>query len=401
VTGGPLRILFVCGADFRAPSEKQVLAFAEVLTRRGHEVAVSIGGDLASVGEEGAQSLERFQAWRHTFRGPRLAPSALAACSAFRPTLVHAFNPRLPVVRATSAYSELTGAPAFVHFEDDEWGLAGQRAGASLGRRAARRAARALRALQPSLWPLADESSLAWAERQAVAADALTPVLARHVEERLGRSCAVILPPVSGLGTTDRPPSRNELPLGDGSVVAYTGGIFGAHSEDFLIALRAVGRLRAEGREVRLVQTGRVARRFAAGRLARDAGIPPAAVSLLGYRPAAEVEELMSRAHVLVQPGAPSEFNRLRFPSKLAAYLASGTPTVTFAVGPGELFEDRVEVLKTHTGEAGELADRIAEVLDDGELRERLSRGGPAAAARLFDPNRCADALLEHYGERL
>jgi hypothetical protein len=397
VSERPLRILFVCAADFRAPSEKQVLAFAEVLTARGHQVAVSIGGDLASVGEEGAESLEGFHAWRHTFRGPRLAGSALAACSAFQPTVVHAFNPRLPVVRAASAYSELTGAAAFVHFEDDEWGLAEQRAGTSAGRRAARRAARALRALQPSLWPLADESSLAWAQRHAVGADALTPVLAGHVEERLGRGCAVILPPVSGLGTAARPPVQTDLPLGDGPVVAYTGGIFGAHAEDFVIALRALGRLRAEGRKVRLIQTGRVARRFTAGRLAREAGIPPEAVSFLGYRPAAEVEELMRRADVLVQPGAPSEFNRLRFPSKLPAYLASGTPTVTYAVGPGELLEDRLEVLKTHSGEPDELADRIADVLDDEGLRAQLARGGPTAAARLFDPERCTDDLLEYY----
>jgi glycosyltransferase involved in cell wall biosynthesis len=105
----------------------------------------------------------------------------------------------------------------------------------------------------------------------------------------------------------------------------------------------------------------------------------------------------MRRADVLVQPGAPSEFNRLRFPSKLPAYLASGTPTVTYAAGPGELFEDRVEVLKTHTGEPEELADRMREVLDDGRLREKLARGGPAAAARLFHPERCTDALLEYY----
>ncbi len=393
----PLRILFVCSADFRAPSEKQVLAFSRVLTRRGHEVAVSMGGDLASAVEEGADSLERFTVWRHAFHGPRLSRRTLAACSAFAPTLIHAWNPRVPVVRAAAAYSKLSGAPAFVHFEDDEWGLAGPATAESGLRRGARRAAHALRSLQPTLWPLADNRSLAWAADRALAVDALTPALATHVEKRLGRECALLLPPVAGVPSDGGSPQAGALDLGDDPVVAYTGGIFGVHAEDFLIALRAVALLRADGRKVRLVQMGRVARRFGGRRLLDAAGLPDEAVSFLGYRSAGEVEELLRRATVLVQPGAPTEFNRLRFPSKLAAYLASGTPTVTYAIGPGELFEDRGEVVKTHTGAPEELAARIAELLDDAGLRATVGRGGRETAARLFDPEHCTSALVEHY----
>jgi glycosyltransferase involved in cell wall biosynthesis len=100
---------------------------------------------------------------------------------------------------------------------------------------------------------------------------------------------------------------------------------------------------------------------------------------------------------VLLQPGAPTEFNRLRLPSKLQAYLASGTPTVTFAVGFGEQLEDRREALKTYTAEPGELADRIVEVLEDEQLRACLAVGGPAAARRLFDPGTNTDKLEAHY----
>jgi glycosyltransferase involved in cell wall biosynthesis len=113
------------------------------------------------------------------------------------------------------------------------------------------------------------------------------------------------------------------------------------------------------------------------------------------------VPALLRRADVLLQPGPPSDFNRLRLPSKMQAYLASGRPTVTFAVGFAELLEDREEVVKTHTGDPSELADRVEEVLDDGALRARLEHGGPAAAARLLDPARNTDALLAHYREAL
>lgn len=115
----------------------------------------------------------------------------------------------------------------------------------------------------------------------------------------------------------------------------------------------------------------------------------------------ADVPTLLRSVDVLLQPGAPSEFNRLRLPAKLALYLASGTPTVTFATGFGELLADRREALLTRTAGPTELAARIAELLEDAALRDTLARGGPCAARRLFDRERNTRALEAVYADAL
>jgi glycosyltransferase involved in cell wall biosynthesis len=103
----------------------------------------------------------------------------------------------------------------------------------------------------------------------------------------------------------------------------------------------------------------------------------------------------------LIASNRPIPFNTLCLPSKLQAYLASGTPVIASAAGAGKLFEDRDEVLMTTTGEPQELADRLCEVLTDDALAAKLAAGGPRAAARLFDPDRNTDSLIEHYRRSL
>jgi glycosyltransferase involved in cell wall biosynthesis len=167
------------------------------------------------------------------------------------------------------------------------------------------------------------------------------------------------------------------------------------------LGLRALAELHRRGEDVAFVHAGRVARRFDLVRMAADAGVPADAVHVLGDLTPGPLNQLLRSADVLVQPGHPSEFNRLRLPTKLQVYLVSGTPTVTFSIGAGELFEDRVELLKTYGPDPSELADRIAEVLHDEGLRHTLSAGGPRAVARLFDTARNTQRLVDHYNATL
>jgi glycosyltransferase involved in cell wall biosynthesis len=166
---------------------------------------------------------------------------------------------------------------------------------------------------------------------------------------------------------------------------------------DFELALAAVADVRRRGRPLRLVHTGEVLDRLDRDRLARLGGLEDGALDFRGYVSPEELDRLLREAAVLLQPGAPSDYNRLRLPSKLQAYLASGTPTITFAVGAGELLEDGREALLTRTGDAAELAERILRVLDDPGVAAALGEGGRAAAARLFDRERNTDALVSHY----
>ncbi|MBA2506897.1 MAG: glycosyltransferase, partial [Thermoleophilaceae bacterium] len=240
-------------------------------------------------------------------------------------------------------------------------------------------------------------ASLRWSARNAVGFDALTPTLAKHVESRLGRDCVTILPvaaPTGVPGSID-PAVRAELP---GEPFAlYTGHVHPAREDDFRIGLEAVAEVRRRGHPLSFVHAGGLSARREPAQMVADAGLEPDHVRFLGYLPFAGVPALLRAAAVLVQPDRGSELNRLCLPSKLQAYLASGTPTVTFAVGSGKLLEDRVEVLKTHSPGPAELADRVEEVLASPDLEATLREGGPAAARRLFDTERNTRAMIEHY----
>lgn len=394
-------MLFVCSADFSAPSEKQVLGYAAVLRREGHAVAISIGGDPASLLPAAGGGIDGLRVWRHRFVGQRPTSRTLAEASAFDPTVIHAFNLRHPVARATRGYAAKTGAPVFVHFEDDEWGLAEGHPGESPRRRLARTVRAPAGAIHAPWWPFALTGDFRWASTEAIALDALTPALAEHVSARLGRRCDTLLPPMPyvGRGRGDEVSLPREL--GTRPLIAYTGGVFGVHESDFRLGLGAIAEVRRCGEDVAFVHAGRVAGRFDVTEMAADAGIERDAACALGALTPGAVQDLLGRATVAMQPGHPNDFNRLRLPSKLQVYLASGTPTVTFAVGAGELLEDRREVLKTHTGNPTELADRILELLRDDELRRQLSVGGPRAAERLFDTERNTTQLVEHYRRAL
>ena len=393
-------MLFVCGADFSAPSEKQALGYAAALIRQGHAVAISIGGDPASLAPATGDGIGALRVWRHRIVGQRPSSQAVAEASDFEPTVIHAFNLRHQVACAARGYAAKTGAPVFVHFEDDEWGLAQGYPGEPPRRRLARRARAPAGAIHAPWWPFALAGDFRWAATEAAALDALTPALAECVAVRLGRDCDTLLPPMPYAG---RGGDEVALPrrLGTRPVVAYTGGVFGVHEPDFRLGLGAIAEVRRRGEDVAFVHAGRVAARFDVTEMAADAGIERDAVCALGALTPGAVHDLLRRAAVAVQPGLPTDFNRLRLPSKLQVYLASGTPTVTFAVGAGELLVDRSEVLKTYTGDPAELADRIIELLRDEDLRGQLSVEGPRAAERLFDAERNTAQLVEHYRRAL
>jgi glycosyltransferase involved in cell wall biosynthesis len=167
------------------------------------------------------------------------------------------------------------------------------------------------------------------------------------------------------------------------------------------LLLEAFGRVARSRPDLILVHTGHVSHRIDVEALARAAQVS-GRVRLLGYLPnEMDVLRLMRGAAVLVQPGAPTAFNRYRLPSKLPEYLLSGRPVVTFATGAGALLKNGVHALLTETGEAEELAEKLVRVLDDPRLAERLGAAGRLRALELFDPQRNCDALLDLYAEVL
>jgi glycosyltransferase involved in cell wall biosynthesis len=396
MNGEPLRVLIVCQGDLAGASEKQALGFAEQLAQSGHEVMLSLRGDPATAAREGAGGVPGLTVRFHAFRGPRLRREDIDAARAFAPQLVHSFNARHVTLTAARAYADATNTPVCCHWEDDEWSIRGGYGRRSLPRRVARLGRRVLAPLAPGQGVFVTPRSLAWVRSNAAGHDALTPALAVRVQELFGRDCAVVLPITPDTTTTADPPA---LPAAvDGrTLVGLTGEIHPGSVEDLELALNAVAQLQRHGRDVALVHAGKVLPRFDADQIARDAGVAPGTAVFLGYLPFAQIPPLLERLDILVQPGRPSDYNRLRLPSKMQAYLLSGTPTVTFAVGFAELLADGDEVLKLHGFDPAELAERLERIIADPDLTARLATGARAAAERLFDRERNGDALVAHY----
>jgi glycosyltransferase involved in cell wall biosynthesis len=393
-----LRVLFVTSDDFSMPSEMQVLGFAEELVRRNHRVLISLGGDPASADREGLILVPGLEVQEHWFEGRRVAGAALEGARRFEPDIIHSWNPRVPALTAARAFTSATGAPHVVHFEDDEW-RPWPLEPLTLRGRAGLLFRRSTWLLHPPRWLRSTRLTLHWVRRGAAGVDALTPALAREVEARLKRECAVILPVMparhsaGGRSVLERRPGER--------IVLLTGRVMASSLPDFICAVRAVASVRRRGLDARLVQTGAVDPAFDLLGYARKYDLDESGLSLLGHIRFVDVAPTLAEADVLIQPGPPSRFNQLRLPSKLQSYLESGSPTITFSAGVGELLHDGEEVLMTHTDDPEELAARLCDVLTDRELQVRLAVGGRAAAKRLFDVTRNTDALLAYYERSL
>lgn len=392
-----LSVLFVCQHDFDGPTEKQALGFAQQLVRRGHRVAFSLGGDATGTGASGAALLEQMTIFEHRLVGRVPRDSDTSAVRAFDPHVIHCMNPRAPTIAAANAYASTTDTPLLVHFEDDDWSFGARLEGEPFKTHVGQAVRRLAAPWRPAVWPHASSATLRRVSRAARSLDALTPALATEVERRARRECSVLLPVTPDL--VGKPEVAFELPerLHEVPFALFTGTLYPVYRRDVEIGLRAVAEVQRRGYELDYVHIGRVHERIDAAGVARAAGVRQGTALFAGLLPYAAIPPLLKRAAVLLQPGAPSEFNRLRLPAKMQAYLESGTPTITFAVGFGELLEDRHEVLKTHSSDPTELADRIVEALAHSDLRARLARGGPAAAQRLFDPVANTDKLEAHY----
>src|SRR5439155_7956758 len=93
--------------------------------------------DPRSFAEVGRPGSENVTIARYSFRGPTLAPKVQDAARAFRPDIVHCYEPRVASFAAGGQLVRTTGGPLCVHFADDDVALF-RAAGSTSLRRAAR-----------------------------------------------------------------------------------------------------------------------------------------------------------------------------------------------------------------------------------------------------------------------
>lgn len=396
----PLRILVVCQGDLTNASTKHAVAFAEALADKGHSILLSLSGDPTSAAIEHMPPHPRLTVSFRREYAFRLGRATLREAQEFSPHVLHVFNPRHYTVTVARQFHRVTRAVVVVHWEDDELGIRRGVAKRSPVRRVGRLARRLLCYPLPRQGVFVTRSSLRWVKRSATMCDALTPALAASVQAETGMPCMTVLPTSMGrrdLRSDLSPRAIQSDAIRQGLKVAYTGSVHPESIDDFRLAARAVATVVDRGYNAIFVHTGHTVAQYDLQAVADAEGLPGDRFVSLGYVSFGRVPLILADASVLVQPGRPDRFNRLRLPSKVQAYLESGTPTVMFSVGLGELLQDRVEVIKLHGFSADELADRIVELFDDPQLADRVGEGGQEAARRLFDQKRNTSALLSCY----
>ncbi len=398
-----MKVLLICLADFRAPGARQTLRLADALTAAGQRCMVMIEGDPSTL-RFARQEGSGIAVHDYGFAGPLVNRRTRSLVADFGPDVVHCYEPRTAPLSASLQLARRAGAALCVRFADDDESLAKEAGGNGLRGRLGRPAMLAAGTVFPRRWPYKHPLLYRRMVRRAGGFDAIVPTLAAAVSERYGIECESILPAIpEGSPARASGDLRRRLGLPEaGPLVLYTGSVYRAQYPDLEMLLRAFAEI-AEGHpDAQLVHTGRIAPRYAQDRLRAITGAGAARTHFLGFlEDPGDVEALLAEAAVLVQPGAPTDFNRLRLPAKVHDYLLAGRPTVTFGVGFGELLHDRVDAVLTASGEPSELAQAVGWVLADGDRAEAIGRRGRERALELFDPKTIAAQTIGYYERAL
>lgn len=396
-----MRVAFCCLGDFEAPpGPRQILLLARALEAAGHRCLVLVENDPRTIRlvAGGAQGV---QIGRYRFVGPRLSAQTRASVASFRPDIVHCYEPRTAPLAAALELSGAEDVPLCVRFADDDEMLREAAGGSGPRGALGRPLLLAAGTVLPNRWPYKHpihHRRMLWRARGY---DAITPALAAEVSRRYGVACEGILPavPPGPADPVDAEGLRPKLGLpASAPLVVYTGSVFRAHHEDFQLLLRAFAIVAGRDRDAVLVHTGRIADRYRRSDLLALTGSGAARTRFLGFlEDPADLHALLGEAAVLVQPGVPTEFNRLRLPAKVHDYLMAGGPVVTFAAGFGELLEDRRDAVLTRGGEPDELAEAIEWVLADRRRARMLGEAGRRRALQLFAPEEIARQTVAYY----
>lgn len=382
-----MNILFVNYGDFTTNSLNHIGGFANWLVAQGHACAVAVPDGLDTLG---SVHQPRFQAV--TFAevlaaDGRIFPDGRAA------DLLHAWTPRESVRTFILAHQRLSPATrVLVHLEDNEEHLAAAFSGTSLAE---------LRQLPDDTLAARLTPGLPHPRRyrQLLAvADGVTHIVPRLAEFIPAAVPHHDLPPGVDFALYHPQPADAAFRLTLGlapsdKVIVYTGSTTFANRGPVHTLLQAVHLLNARGLPVRLVRTG-----FHPEEFHRDLGFDWRPFTRdLGFIAKEKLPALLALADVLVQPGAPGDFDDYRLPSKLPEFLAAGRPVVTARTNLGLTLRDGHDALLLSTGSAEEIADAVARLLAEPALATTLATNAAAFARTHFDLEQIGPRLLGFY----
>lgn len=393
------KVIFVSYGEFDINSAGHIAGFANGLVRRGYEVAVC-AGRRESVDAFGEYLFMPFEIG-HLLADPKPIVARGGAIEADR-TIMLCWTPREIVRKTVEPVATQYGVPYVIHFEDNERHLTEtwmqRQYGAAPGvapkglRGLFRKRKKAAARPVPSY--LTDPAEL---DSFLAAAAGATMIEERLAELLPAKTPKLVLEPGvdhAELGRESdshlRTEIRHRLGISDSSaMILYPGNVHWANVGEVRELYLAIDLLRARGRDVVLVRTGKdaVDADFLA-QAGRETG-----VVALGQVERTLLLYLLGSADLFVQPGKPGPFNDYRLPSKLPEFLAAGKPVILPATNVGRRLTNGVEAILLREGSAAEIAAGVDAILDDPALAARLAANARAFAVRTYSWDRQVEKL--------
>ena len=394
-----LNIVFINYGSFNNNSAGHIVGFANALAERGHNVIMSANGDPHGVADYG---VSQFQCVSRAalMAKPETLRALLGEELGRAPTLIHCWTTRENVRLAAAAAVGSLGCPYFVHLEDNEELVTRSLLGVTAAQ-AGRMSRDDWDERVPSVLshPFRAREFISGAAGVTIIVDALRGMVSDHLPIHLLEPGSDAALPSSELSPADRiAPCRKIGVPPDARLIVYTGNIHAANAAEMLCLYEAIHLLNRRGKKVQLIRTGADYHphlKYEFGRLSRKY------VTHLGVVDRSRLAEILQLADVFVQPGAADEFNDYRLPSKLPDFLAAGRPLILPATNLGLRLRDGIDALLLHRGDATEIADRVAEVLHDKDLADRLGRNARRFALENFNWHRSASGLERFYRDSL
>jgi glycosyltransferase involved in cell wall biosynthesis len=265
----------------------------------------------------------------------------------------------------------LTGCPLFAYFMDDPLGSPGARPG-FLYRPLMPRFLRAAR----RVW-------------------GISPAMCAHLESAYGVKCELLLPTLDSdaSSASSAAPARPSSAGGAEVRIIYTGAIYGAQLDALRNLVRA---LNADSASPNLSLTLYTSLEEAA---LREMGLTGANIRR-GYVPSVEMPSVLSAADVLFLPLSFTPDQRhvveTSLPTKLAEYLASGTPILVHAppyASVAKYCREHRFGLIVDTPDPVRLGQALRQLASDPKLREELSRNARAT----FAANHSRETVLPRF----
>ena len=167
-------------------------------------------------------------------------------------------------------------------------------------------------------------------------------------------------------------------------------------------AIRAVARLEAAGKKVRLDIVGNGPRRESLNRLIRDLSIEES-VHLLGWRSQPEVQVLLRQADILLAPSVTAvNGDQEGTPTVLLEAMATGLPIVATRHGgiPEQVIDGEQGYLVPER-DVEALVERLSHLADHPSLRREMGDRGRRRVQEAFDMETLNDRLVQLYSKLL